>query len=191
MSGLFDHYGMWNAERTFTLFVCLLLALTFLLLLCASWAAGRAALAARTWKRRYDAKSTECAALRDALTDARYRTGRRPAPAPVGEWLAPVDKQRSHRYWTTALAWPGTAPGELPVIYGDGRDAALVDPCLAAPPDDQTLHAWLTEPQAQSFPPLTTGELLVERALDRFEREADPRQVFVAHTPRRHLEVAR
>lgn len=68
-------------------------------------------------------------------------------------------------------------------MYGDHRlrlDPQVLNP---QPPTEGELHAWLTEPQAQSYPPLTVGELMVEQALTEFEMAAladDTRQMEVA-----------
>lgn len=120
------------------------------------------------WKRRYRTLAAENTALRLQLAAPRNQPSARPRPR---EWPEPTPPARE-RHWTSTLWWPGCRGGALPLEYGatplDG--SRLEDPCLRTPaPTDQALAAWLDEPQAQSWPPLTTGELRVELALTHFE----------------------
>jgi hypothetical protein len=76
------------------------------------------------------------------------------------------------------LGFPGHHAGQLPFDYGRHQldptwiedDVARLPQRIPTAPDDQTVMDWLAVPQAQSWPPLTVGELLVEQALTEFER---------------------
>lgn len=118
----------------------------------------------RMWSLRCKARDKTIARLRAA--DANRRAAARALPA-APKRAVPAPRTRFQ------CIWPGTNPRPLPVAYGLHPEP-LVDPCLVGPPDPVSLAEWLAEPQAQSWPPLTTGELLVEQALTAFEARSTP-----------------
>lgn len=119
-------------------------------------AAALLVLAAVTFRRLSPRPCTRCVQhaetilhLREALDDARLTMlQRRHHAADLQRWAEARRERRPRRTW-----WPGDNAGLLPVAYGPVPERLHLDPCLAAPPDDDTLHDWLAEPQAQSFPP--------------------------------------
>jgi len=127
------------------------------------------------WKRRYRAKTTENAALRDALADARYQRTARQQPLDVGEWVEPENRDsrfsQRRRHWHTRLTWPGLNTGRLPLEYGDHLDADRLrtDPCLAPSMTERALRDWLAEDQVQSWPPLDVEGLMVARLIGEIE----------------------
>jgi hypothetical protein len=130
-------------------------------------------------------RAAENAALRDGLADARYQRTARHEPIDLTEWADPTEPpaRARRRHWHTRLTWPGLNAGQLPVEYGDHLDPGRldVDPCLAAPPDEDELAAWLTEDQPQSWPPLDAEGLMVERLLT--EIEALDTRTWTVSTP--------
>lgn len=76
------------------------------------------------------------------------------------------------------LVWPGHHAGPVPFPYGDTIDPGRLEPAeklparIPTPPDDATVLAWRTEPQAQTWP-LTVESIAVEWIVTQLEHLDD------------------